>query len=209
VLSLRGLKQQYANRVVLDVPAWDVEDGAHALVLGPSGSGKSTLLNAIAGLATPTEGEIRVDGAIVTAFSPGARDAFRARNIGLVMQTLHLIGVLDVADNLGLAQSLAGLPRDDARIDRVLASLGVAGLKRRKASQLSIGEQQRVAVARAVVNRPKLILADEPTSALDDANCEATLDLLFAQAAECGATLVVATHDKRIVPRFSRSLVLQ
>jgi putative ABC transport system ATP-binding protein len=208
VLSLRGLRQQYANRVVLDVPAWDVEQGAHALVLGPSGSGKSTLINAIAGLVTPTAGEVRFGGTIVTALSPGARDAFRARNIGLVMQTLHLIGVLDVAGNLALARTLAGLPRDDERIEQVLASLGVAGLKRQKASRLSLGEQQRVAVARAVVNRPKLILADEPTSALDDANCEATLALLFAQAEECGATLVVATHDKRIVPRFSRSLVL-
>ena len=209
MLSLRGIRQQYGHRVVLDVPAWDVEDGAHALVLGPSGSGKSTLLNAIAGLTTPTAGEIRIDGAILTSLSPGARDAFRAGNIGLVMQTLHLIGVLDVADNLGLAQTLAGRHRDNARIEAVLASLGVAGLRHRKAAQLSLGEQQRVAVARAVVNRPKLILADEPTSALDDANCEATLDLLFAQATECGATLVVATHDKRIAPRFSRSLDLQ
>jgi putative ABC transport system ATP-binding protein len=195
VLSLHGLRHQFASRVVLDIPHWEVASGAHALVLGPSGCGKSTLLNAIAGLVTPTAGEVRVDGAIVTSLSPGARDAFRARNIGLVMQTLHLIGVLDVAGDLRLAQTLAGLPRDDARIDEVLAGLGVAKLKRRKASQLSLGEQQRVAVARAVVNRPKLILADEPTSALDDANCE--------------ATLVVATHDKRVVPRFSRSLALQ
>jgi putative ABC transport system ATP-binding protein len=209
VLSLRGLRQQYANRVVLDVPEWDVAPGAHALVLGPSGSGKSTLINAIAGLLTPTAGEVRVAGANVAALAPGARDAFRARNIGLVMQTLHLIGVLDVAGNLALARSLAGLPRDDARISEVLSRLGVAALKDRRASRLSLGEQQRVAVARAVVNRPKLILADEPTSALDDANCEATLQLLFAQAEECGATLVVATHDKRIVHRFAHSLVLQ
>lgn len=209
MLSLRGLRHQYANRVVLDVPEWDVEAGVHALVLGASGSGKSTLLHAIAGLTTPTAGEVRVAGAIVTSLSPGARDAFRARNIGLVMQAMHLIGVLDVADNLGLAQTIAGLPRDDARIEQVLARLGVAKLMRQKAARLSLGEQQRVAVARAVVNRPKLILADEPTSALDDANCAATLALLFAQAEECGATLVVATHDKRIIQRFSRSLVLQ
>ena len=208
MISIRGLKQQYAHRVVLDVPEWLVEDGAHALVLGPSGCGKSTLLNVIAGLVTPSAGEVQVGSAIVTSLSLGARDTFRARNIGLVMQTLHLIGVLDVADNLGLAQTLAGKPRDDLRIEQVLASLGVATLKRRKASRLSLGEQQRVAVARAVVNRPKLILADEPTSALDDANCKATLDLLFAQAGECGATLVVATHDMRIVPRFKHSLAL-
>jgi len=144
----------------------------------------------------------------VTRLPPAQRDAFRARRIGLVLQTLHLIGVVSVRENLRLAQRLAGRQVDDARIDEVLAGLGVAKLAGARASEISVGEAQRVAVARAVVNRPSLILADEPTSALDDANCAKALALLLEHAAACGATLLVATHDNRIRERFSRRLEL-
>jgi putative ABC transport system ATP-binding protein len=162
----------------------------------------------IAGLATPTEGTVRIAGEDVTRLAPALRDAFRARKIGLVLQTLHLIGVVSVRDNLRLAQHLAGAPRDDARIEEVLASLGIAALAGARAQDISVGEAQRVAIARAVVNHPALILADEPTSALDDANCDKALTLLLEQAAGCGATLLVATHDSRIRDRFARRLVL-
>jgi putative ABC transport system ATP-binding protein len=208
MLEIRGLRHDYAGRTVLDVPSWDVGKGESSLVLGPSGSGKTTLLNVIAGLATPTAGSVRVAGEEITRLSPAARDAFRAREVGLVLQTLHLIGVVSVRENLRLAQRLAGSPVDDARIDEVLASLAVASLAGARARDISVGEAQRVAIARAVVNRPALILADEPTSALDDANCEKALELLIAQAAACGATLLVATHDNRIRGRFSRRLEL-
>jgi len=208
MLEIRGLRHQYEGRTVLSVPSWDVLRGEASLVLGPSGSGKSTLLNAIAGLATPTEGTIRVAGEAMTGIAPAARDALRASRIGLVLQTLHLIGVVTVRENLRIAQRLAGLPPDDARIDEVLANLGIANLAGAKARQLSVGEAQRVAIARAVVNRPPLILADEPTSALDDANCEKALALLLDQAQATGATLVVATHDNRIRERFAKRLEL-
>jgi len=208
MLEIRGLRHQYDGRTVLSVPEWDVPRGEASLVLGPSGSGKSTLLNAIAGLATPTEGSIRIDGEAMTGIAPAARDALRARRIGLVLQTLHLIGVVTVRENLRLAQRLAGLPATDARIDEVLADLGIADLAGAKARNLSVGEAQRVAIARAVVNRPPLILADEPTSALDDANCENALALLLEQAKATGATLVVATHDNRIRERFAQRLEL-
>ncbi len=208
MLRIRDLRQDYAGRTVLSVPAWDVPRGEASLVLGPSGSGKSTLLNAIAGLATPTAGTVVVDGEAVTAMTPAGRDAFRARKVGLVLQTLHLIGVVSVRENLRLAQRLAGLPADDARIDEVLASLALAAHAASRARDLSVGEAQRVAIARAVVNRPALILADEPTSALDDANCEKALALLLEQSAACGATLLVATHDNRIRGRFRARLDL-
>ena len=152
MLEIRGLRHQYEGRTVLSVPSWDVLRGEASLVLGPSGSGKSTLLNAIAGLATPTEGTIRVAGEAMTGIAPAARDALRASRIGLVLQTLHLIGVVTVRENLRIAQRLAGLPPDDARIDEVLANLGIANLAGAKARQLSVGEAQRVAIARAVVN---------------------------------------------------------
>jgi putative ABC transport system ATP-binding protein len=151
---------------------------------------------------------VKVAGHEVTQLSPVKRDAFRARHVGLVPQTLHLIGVLDVRGNLRLARSLAGLPADEAWIEACLASLGIAQLAGHKAADLSVGEAQRVAIARAVVARPELILADEPTSALDDANCERALKLLLDQAAACAATLVIATHDQRIRDRFPRRLEL-
>ena len=125
-----------------------------------------------------------------------------------MLQTLHLIGVVTVRENLRLAQRLAGNPVDDVRIEGVLESLGIARLGGARASEISVGEAQRVAIARAVVNRPALILADEPTSALDDANCGRALALLLEQAAACGATLVVATHDNRIRDRFAGRLEL-
>lgn len=208
MLEIRGLRHAYGGTTVLSVPSWDVAAGEASLVLGPSGSGKSTLLNVIAGLATPTEGSVRVGGEDVTRLSPAARDAFRARRVGLVLQTLHLIGVVTVRENLRLAQRLAGFRVDDARIDEVLAGLGIAALAGAPAGRLSVGEAQRVAIARAVVNRPSLLLADEPTSALDDANCARALSLLAGQAAACGATLLVATHDNRIRDRFARRLEL-
>jgi ABC-type lipoprotein export system ATPase subunit len=116
--------------------------------------------------------------------------------------------VLSARDNLRLARRLADLPDEGAWIDACLESLGILALAARKASELSVGEAQRVAIARAVVNRPALILADEPTSALDDANCDKAVGLLRAQAAACGATLVIATHDRRIRGHFTHRLEL-
>jgi putative ABC transport system ATP-binding protein len=208
MLEIRNLRHEYNGRTVLSVAAWEVPKGEASLVLGPSGSGKSTLIGAIAGLVTPTAGSVRVAGEEVTALSGAKRDAFRARHVGLVPQTLHLIGVLDVRANLRLARRLAGVPADEAWIEGCLERLGVAALAGQRAANLSVGEAQRVAIARAIVAKPQLILADEPTSALDDANCERALRLLLDQASACGATLVIATHDRRIRDHFARRLEL-
>lgn len=208
VLEVLGLVQAFEARTVLEIDQWSVAGGRHLLVLGPSGSGKSTLLHLIAGLLAPTRGRIRVAGRDVAALSPGARDALRGREVGIVLQGLHLIGALSVRDNLRLARSLAGLPPDPAGIERLLEKLGLATLAAARPARLSEGERQRLAIARAVVNRPALILADEPTSALDDRNCEAVLDLLLDQAETSGATLVIASHDGRLARRFADRLEL-
>jgi putative ABC transport system ATP-binding protein len=208
LISVEGLTHRYADRVVLDLPAWQVAAGQHTLILGPSGSGKSTLLTLLAGLLTPTAGKVLVEGFNVSAANQRQRDAWRARKVGFVMQRLHLIGALTVEQNLALAQTLAGVPYDAARIRDTLARLGVGEKSKRYPHELSVGEAQRVAIARAVLHRPVLLLADEPTSALDDASCKAALDLLESAAAESGATLVVATHDQRIKDRFAEPLVL-
>ena len=208
MLEIRNLRHDYAGRTVLSVPSWDVPKGEASLVIGPSGSGKSTLIAIIAGLLTPSAGEVRVGESEITRLSGAQRDRYRARHIGLAPQTLHLIGVLTVRDNLRLARSLAALPADDALIDAGLASLGIGALAAHKARDLSVGEAQRVAIARAVVNRPALLLADEPTANLDDAHAARALELLRAQAAACGATLIIATHDQRIRDHFPRRLEL-
>jgi putative ABC transport system ATP-binding protein len=207
-VEVQGLVQVFGARTVLDLPAWRVERGAHSLVIGPSGCGKSTLLHLIAGLIRPSRGRIAIDGQELAALGPAALDAFRGRRIGIVLQSMHLIGALSVRDNLRLARSLARQPPAPERIEGLLAELGLARLARLRPRQLSQGERQRLAIARAVVNRPALILADEPTSALDDANCAAVLDLLRRQAQASGATLVVATHDQRLAPHFAHRLEL-
>jgi len=208
LLSVRGLRHAYDGRPVLSIDEWTVPQGEASLVLGASGSGKSTLLAILAGLLKPGAGEVTVADAPLSSLGPRERDAFRARNVGIVLQKLHLIGVLPVRENLRIARRLAGLDDSAAQVQGALDSLGIGALAARKASSLSVGEAQRVAIARAVVNRPRVILADEPTAALDDANCEKALALLFAQAAACEATLIVATHDRRIAARFPRKLEL-
>ncbi|HEX6114080.1 MAG TPA: ATP-binding cassette domain-containing protein, partial [Geminicoccaceae bacterium] len=189
VLVLEGVVKAYGGRAVVSVPSWVVAPAQHSLILGPSGSGKSTLLHLIAGLLRPSRGRVLMAGRDLGALSPAELDAFRGRSIGIVLQRLHLIPALSVRDNLRLARTLARLPPDAARIDALLAELGLAALEGARPSRLSQGEAQRVAIARAVVNKPTLILADEPTSALDDANCAAVLALLRTQAEAAGATL--------------------
>ncbi len=209
MIELKGLSFQIQGATILDTLNWKVETGRHALMLGASGSGKTTLLHLLAGLLTPSSGTIEIDGQNIAALSGAAMDSWRGRNIGMVFQTLHLVKALTVQDNLRLAQTMAGVPTDDSRIQYLLSSLGLADKAERYPHQLSVGQAQRVAIARAVVNKPKWILADEPTSALDDAHCEETLNLLEAQAQECGATLVIATHDQRIKTRFAHRIELQ
>jgi putative ABC transport system ATP-binding protein len=191
VFSLKAVRHRYGEREVLHLERFEAAQGEKWLVLGPSGSGKSTLLHILAGLLRPSDGSVEV-----------------ARPIGIVPQKLHLISSLDVEDNLLLAQYMAGAKQEPARAAQVLAGVGLADRAHSRPHQLSHGQAQRVAVARAVMNRPKLLIADEPTSNLDDAHCAAALDLLEAQAAECGATLVVATHDARAKPRFTNRLEL-
>jgi putative ABC transport system ATP-binding protein len=208
VLVLDDIARSYGTRTVVEIPSWTVAPGEHSLILGPSGSGKSTLLHLIAGLLRPSRGRALVAGQDLGALAPAELDAFRGRNIGIVLQRLHLIRALTVTDNLRLTQSLAGLPVSTERVDRLLSELGIAALATARPNRLSEGEAQRVAIARAVINHPALILADEPTSALDDATCEVVLRLLRAQAEASGATLLIATHDARLKAHFSHRLEL-
>ncbi len=193
---------------MLQFPDLQLKRGGAALLLGPSGSGKTSLLSVLAGLLPPTAGTVSLEGQDLYNMPSRARDAVRGRMYGFVFQTLHLLPSLTLRQNVALAGTMAGRVADEARIDMLLRGLGLADKAHRRPDALSQGEQQRAAIARAVLNRPAVLMADEPTSALDDANAAIVIDLLWAQAQETGALLLIATHDRRILHRFDTIVTL-
>ena len=193
---------------VLRLDEFVLEPQSNVLVVGPSGCGKTTLLHLIAGLLLPGSGRVVVDGQDLRELSPAARDRFRGRHIGIVLQQFHLLPTLTAMQNLLVAQTIAGLPADRAAAHSMLSALGVDERADAYPHQLSVGQQQRVAIARALVNRPKLLLADEPTSNLDDEACASVADLLLGAAQRQGASLLIATHDSRLKSRIPRQLAL-
>ena len=208
MLQLSGIRQRYGAKQALSLDRFEAAAGEHWLVLGASGSGKTTFLNLVAGMLRPSEGEIEVGGESIGKLAGAALDRWRGRTVGIVPQKLHLLSSLSVLQNLLLAPYLAGLPSGEVHALSLLEQLGLKEKTSAKPHQLSHGQAQRVAIARAVMNRPKLLLADEPTSNLDDENCFMALSVLEEQARNCGATLVVATHDQRVKQRFEKRLEL-
>ena len=174
-------------------------------MLGPSGSGKSTLINLIAGLLTPDRGAVFLNGVQMPA-AAHARDELRRREIAIIFQQLRLVSALSLAANLRLAAKLAGKSGDAT--PALLQRLGLEARADAMPRELSQGEAQRAAIARALVARPALLLADEPTSALDDRNADVVGRLLVESAAEAGSTLVVATHDARLADHIPQTLRL-
>jgi putative ABC transport system ATP-binding protein len=202
MIRTQGLAYAYAGGPTLRFADVNIPQGGVLLLKGPSGAGKSTWLALAAGLVSPSQGQIEVAGQVLEG---GATDRWRARHIGLLPQKLHLSPALSVHDNLALAQWAAGQPEDAGRIGQALAALGVAELARRKPAQLSGGQAQRVALARAVLLQPQVILADEPTASLDDAAAAQAAQLLAQVAAQQSATLVVASHDARLLQFFAQA----
>lgn len=205
VLDVKSVRHRYGGTPVLAAPDFGLPQGEHAVLLGPSGSGKTTLLHVLAGILQPAEGRVTLDGEDL--YAPGRDDRWRAARIGMVPQRLHLIAALSAVDNVRLAQRLSGAAEADA--GALLTQLGLGAHLRRRPAELSQGQQQRCAIARAVIHRPRLLLADEPTSALDGPSADAAIALLLDRAAACGATLLVATHDERVRRRFGRVIELQ
>lgn len=198
MIHTHDLKFAYANGPTLLFPDVSVPQGGTLLLRGASGCGKSTWLALVAGLLTPSGGGVAVAGQTLAALQPAQRDAWRARSVGFLPQRLHLSEALSVRDNLALAYFAAGLPADQRTVNDTLASLGLGALAGRRPSQLSGGQAQRIALARAVMLRPPVLLVDEPTASLDDMACDAALALLVQTAQQAGATLVIATHDARV-----------
>jgi ABC-type lipoprotein export system ATPase subunit len=192
----------------LSVPGLRVEDGERVAVVGPSGSGKTTLLNLIAGIARPQSGEIVTAGHKLAVLDDGATRNFRIENIGLVFQEFELLEYLDVLDNVLLPYRINSSLKLDAAVRQravdLLESVGIGDMLDRYPDQLSQGERQRVAVCRALLVNPALLLADEPTGNLDPANKGRVLDILIDYANENDATLVTVTHDSDLLGRFGR-----
>lgn len=198
VLRIDGLGHRFGDRVVFDNYRLNLGRGEHRLLLGPSGAGKTTLVNLITGLLTPNAGEIDIDGEAMTGRSAAQRDDLRRRKIGIVFQSLRLVSALDVHANLALAQRLSGVTLDRSAIDGLIEAVGLSHRVHARPRDLSQGEAQRAAIARALIARPALLIADEPTSALDDASMERVAQLLIDTANAQGSTLLIATHDARL-----------
>jgi putative ABC transport system ATP-binding protein len=209
LIQTRALRYEYPSGPALLFEDLDVPQGATLLLRGNSGAGKSTWLALAAGLLTPTAGEFVLAGQSLSQLSRAGRDAWRGRNIGFLPQKLHLSNALSVERNLALAFFAAGAPEDKATVQRSLEQLGVAELAHRLPSQLSGGQAQRVALARTILMKPQVILADEPTASLDDEAAFAGLKLLQDCARQCGATLVIATHDRRVIEALPDAAIHQ
>lgn len=200
MIHTQGLAYQFAGAAAaLRFPDVDLPQGGTLLLRGPSGCGKSTWLGLVSGLLSPTAGRVNVAGTVLDGLSGAERDAWRARQVGVLPQRLHLSESLSVRDNLALVYFAAGLPVDHRAMAERLSALGVGNLAQRRPAQLSGGQAQRVALVRALLLRPPVLLADEPTASLDDEACATALALLREHAQATGATLVVATHDSRAV----------
>lgn len=196
----QGLTYRYPRGPDLRFPDLRLDDRDLLLLRGASGSGKSTLLALLAGLLAPTEGRMEVDGTPLHRLGARERDAWRARQVGVLPQRLHLSESLSVADNLALAGWAAGdVAVGRERILAALAQLEIAHLAPRRPHELSVGQAQRVALARALLRGPRLLIVDEPTASLDDASALAVIELLRRAVRGRGATLVLATHDRRVV----------
>jgi putative ABC transport system ATP-binding protein len=215
IIRLERVSKDYAEgaetRHVLHEASVSFAEGQIAAVRGRSGSGKSTLLNLVAGIDSPTAGEVWVAGTCLTRLSPSERTLFRRDHLGFVFQFFNLIPTLRVLENVQLPAELRGLSSSDAA-EEARALLGEVGLTGRKDSfpdRLSGGEQQRVAIARALVQDPRILLADEPTGNLDDATGEAVLDLLDRLTRKAGRTLVLATHSPQVAAGADRVYTIE
>ena len=208
MIKVNGLKYKYPRGPMLQFPSFEVVAGEACLILGQSGVGKTTLLHLLAGLMKAETGSILIDNQELSKISKTAIDKFRGAQIGIVFQKNHFVQALSVIENLLLTQKLSGVKKDPAFANAILQRLGIGQYKNKLTNELSEGEKQRVSIARALVNRPKLILADEPTSALDDHNCKAVYELLKSQAEEIGAALIIVTHDGRLKELVDQRIIL-
>jgi ABC-type lipoprotein export system ATPase subunit len=208
MITTSNLTYAYPGHTPIRFPDVVCDNNEHALILGPSGTGKTTLLHLLAGLLSPSSGEITIDTTAVHSLRGHALDLFRGKKIGLIFQKPHFIRSLTALENLLLTQTLSGNKPDKKQAMALLERLSITTKANKKTSTMSIGEQQRLAIARALINRPAIILADEPSSALDDRNCQLMIELLLQVANEEKSNLIVVTHDSRIKNMIDKKIYL-
>ena len=209
MLSVRDLKKSYlapdgARALVLDIRDFQVGAGEHVALRGESGSGKTTFLNMIAGIAAPDAGTVEIEGVMMTALPEPKRDRLRAEKLGYIFQTFNLLQGHTVLENVVLGMSFGPRAVDLAHARQCLERVGLGHRLDHFPRQLSSGQQQRVAVARSLANRPRLVLADEPTGNLDHAHAREALALIRAVCRENGAALLLVSHDAEVLGGFER-----
>ena len=194
---------------ILDVPEFKVEAGEQVVLLGPSGCGKTTLLHIIAGLTKPDSGKVVLDGVELTKYSEAVRDRIRADKLGYVFQTFNLLDGFSALENVLLGMTFAKKKIDPARANTLLNEVGLGHRLGNKPQQLSVGERQRVAVARALANEPKLLLADEPTANVDPQNQQNVVDLIRANCRKENISVLLVTHSMEVAKQFDRIVQLE
>lgn len=205
MIQTDSLHFSYPQGPYFDFPEIGLQKGESLLILGASGSGKSTWLQLLSGLRMPAKGKVQIDGTSLSSLSKGKLDAFRANKIGFIFQEHHFIPSLNVWENLRVAYP-ASKPFPTKRAKKLLQEFGLDSLIYKMTSALSQGEKQRLAILRAVLPQPALIVADEPSSSLDDSNCEKLITLLKDQSEQAGSCLIVVTHDQRLKDAFERRI---
>ena len=209
MLKVENIEFFYTNEKKFDFPNFELKQGEQSLLIGESGSGKTTLLHILAGFTKAKSGNIFVADTEISKLNGATIDNFRGKNIGFVFQKPLFIQSLNVAENILMAQHLGSKKTDLFAIKQTLKKLGLEDKLYSRINTLSEGEKQRINIARALINSPKVIFADEPTSALDDTNCKAVIELLKDVAKESNSTLLVVTHDNRLKQEFNRSIELK
>jgi putative ABC transport system ATP-binding protein len=208
LLETKNLRFTYPQGNHFHFPDIQVQAANSFLISGPSGVGKTTLLHLLAGILQPTDGEIWVNQTNVASLGGRKLDEFRGKNIGLVLQQNHFIQSLSVLDNVLMANWLATQQKNVQKAKELLEKLGIASQQNKATYQLSVGQQQRLSIARALINEPKLLLADEPTSSLDDHHAQSVIALLQELSVAYGASLVVVSHDQRLKEVIKDTVVL-